>query len=190
MAALRRVPPAASDVLTSGGTFLSLCLPRRGRIAFQCAAAELASMPCQPEVCTSRPMAHTKPCELARDGHHGLVLQHPARQQPLELRVQPQLRGPGDVGHDFGQPVLPGRDDRAHARGVLVYKSFPLCQAKTGMTNCESNSSWQSGVNHRAGVDRVEGEQGADWRNYKRSFVQQLMGCGPLMKDARGGLIR
>ena len=46
--------------------------------------------------------------ELACHGHHGLVLHDPARQQALELGVQPQLRSPGDVGDGLAAVDLGG----------------------------------------------------------------------------------
>jgi hypothetical protein len=59
------------------------------------------------------------------------------------------------------------------------YKGFPSCQAKRGHDELRSNSSVEFGLQITDSVaTALNSEQGADWKNYKRSSMQ-LFCCGP-----------
>jgi hypothetical protein len=62
---LRRVPPPASEWISVVRTSLSCSIPSRigglGKAQVLDEAITASSMPCQPEVCTWRPMAQTNP---------------------------------------------------------------------------------------------------------------------------------
>ena len=59
------------------------------------------------------------------------------------------------------------------------YKGFPTCQAKAGHDELQCNSSMDFGLQITGSfATALNCEQGADWKNYKRSSMQ-LFCCGP-----------